>query len=612
MKRKERQVRRSQTVVPFGVGAVYDLGDESLVACDISTWRYEGRRIYLPRLQDQLKVAYFQEAPAPKSKFEKHPRRVPYFRFPRWLFCPRCRKLYYWNEQMERLGEAPCCQCRPGHTTTLVPMRFVAVCANGHMTDVPWSFWAHFGAEDEEQRNCREQRNLRFVTMGERGSGLGALFVECVECGAKRSLSGITAKDSLHNMGIACPGSQPWQRTSSYNCSLALQVLQRGATNIYYPKVVSALSIPELCDPYLDPKPSNLIMEHALFETLVESATSHEGGFHDRATTFLAEQIAKKIGCAIDEVLLVLKRHIEGPSQSGSRERQDLFSEEWQVFTDNKIENMSSSEFSAIQTNLEVTKSHFREKGLSQQGDLADAFERIVLVNRLREVRALTGFERYVPGTAVRADLGKNGNWLPAYEVFGEGIFIELREQRLQTWLSESHALIAKRLDGIQDALDNLNFAYLPKATPRFILLHTLSHLIIRQLAFESGYDSASLRERIYSFDGDGNSTPMAGILIYTADSDSEGSLGGLVRQGKPERFFPMLLSAIESATWCSADPVCRELPRQGLMGLNRAACHACCLVPEPCCPYLNVLLDRVTLAGSMENEPGFFKTMFQ
>ena len=90
----------------------------------------------------------------------------------------------------------------------------------------------------------------------------------------------------------------------------------------------------------------------------------------------------------------------------------------------------------------------------------------------------------------------------------------------------------------------------------------------------------------------------MAGILIYTADSDSEGSLGGLVRQGEADRLILTLVNAIETASWCSSDPICRELPAQGREGMNRAACHACTLVAETSCSYGNVLLDRMLLIG--------------
>ena len=132
-------------------------------------------------------------------------------------------------------------------------------------------------------------------------------------------------------------------------------------------------------------------------------------------------------------------------------------------------------------------------------------------------------------------------------------------------------------------------------ASPRFVALHTFAHAFIRRLAFDAGYSSASLRERIYAESG---STPMAGILIYTSDADSEGSLGGLARQGSLDRLSGTLDRTIADLSWCSADPVCSELEMQGIDGLNAAACHACTLVAETSCVFNNSLLDRRLLIG--------------
>mgnify|MGYP001357290385 CR=1 FL=1 len=145
-------------------------------------------------------------------------------------------------------------------------------------------------------------------------------------------------------------------------------------------------------------------------------------------------------------------------------------------------------------------------------------------------------------------------------------------------------------------------------------MLHTLAHLLILQLSFECGYAAASLRERIYSADPGSGFDPMASILIYTADSDSEGSLGGLVRQGLPDKLIPTFLSALESGSWCSSDPICRELAGQGLEGLNRAACHCCSLIAETSCTGFNTLLDRMVLLGDDEEQGnyGFFSEVLK
>ncbi len=143
---------------------------------------------------------------------------------------------------------------------------------------------------------------------------------------------------------------------------------------------------------------------------------------------------------------------------------------------------------------------------------------------------------------------------------------------------------------------------------PRLVLLHTLAHLLINQLTYECGYSSASLRERLYvSPGGDG----MNGLLIYTAAGDSEGTLGGLVRMGQPERFEEILRNAITNARWCSSDPVCMDSHGQGPDSCNLAACHSCALLPETACEEFNRFLDRGLVAGTRDNPGlGFFSSL--
>lgn len=105
----------------------------------------------------------------------------------------------------------------------------------------------------------------------------------------------------------------------------------------------------------------------------------------------------------------------------------------------------------------------------------------------------------------------------------------------------------------------------------------------------------------------------MAGILIYTASADSEGALGGLVRQGQPERLFSTIKTALFRGNWCSNDPICSELARQGIQGLNKSACHACTLIAETACNHANSLLDRSLLFGEVNNSSiGYFSNLLK
>lgn len=244
-----------------------------------------------------------------------------------------------------------------------------------------------------------------------------------------------------------------------------------------------------------------------------------------------------------------------------------------------------------------------------------DFFENVMQVRKLRETRAFYGFSRYLPdnGRSVQAhieDLRLDSviSWLPAIMVRGEGIFLKLDEEKLAVW--EQDRDVVERFTGLMDNYNRVrqNRGQSPRQfSPKFVLIHTLTHLLINQLCFECGYGSASLRERIYC-DAEDTSFPMSGVLIYTASGDSEGTMGGLVRQGEPGRLERVLIRALRNARWCSSDPTCVESNGQGPDSCNLAACHACALLPETSCEEGNRLLDRVMVVG-YPNQPdlGFF-----
>jgi len=203
----------------------------------------------------------------------------------------------------------------------------------------------------------------------------------------------------------------------------------------------------------------------------------------------------------------------------------------------------------------------------------------------------------------VPPDLFGAQRWLPAVELFGEGIFISFAESMIAAW--ERQPGVSDRARVVQRrALD----AELPQPPPRFLLLHTLAHLIIRNLEIHSGYPAASLKERLYiqsgaEQDGASDAQAMAGILIYASVPDRAGTLGGLAESAEPARLLALLEAVFQQAQWCSLDPVCAEHEGQGPHLLNRAACHACALVPDSACAHGNVLLDRGFITGAAGND---------
>ena len=223
-------------------------------------------------------------------------------------------------------------------------------------------------------------------------------------------------------------------------------------------------------------------------------------------------------------------------------------------------------------------------------------------VRRVREVRALKGFRRYsAEADMIPADLsmkGKRKPTIPAIEMYGEGIFLQFNEDFLTEW--EQHTAVRARASILLDRRSTTPWASrLPVPEARFVALHTIAHMLIRRLAYASGYSSASLQERIFA--SSTRSDRMAGVLIYTAAGDAQGTLGGLVRLGDPDQLVPLLLAAIDDADVCSNDPVCIESDRQGASSLNLSACHGCSLVSETSCETANRLLDRQLVLGGRD-----------
>ena len=614
----QKRLRRAQTITPFGVGAVVDIMGESLVAADILRWERAGERIQEPRLERRLGVSHFRMAPpAPDNPWQHVPddRRVPYFRFPQWLFCRRCRWMYRVSVYRET-GEAPVCTRCDGNVA-LTPMRFVMACPRGHLADVPWERWAH----QDRVGKC-EAPDLKFETLPG-GSGLQYVRVLCVKCGARRSLAGIAARDSLRRLGIRCTGRQPWQR-SGETCDAVPQVLQRGATNLTFAVIESSIDIPphSRYSRYADDR---LLVIHSELFPAIKSAPT--GPF----VPSLINMIATKTGVDARRVSEIIDAELQdgsGARHGGAAARldEDLLGPEYEALMGSDEDYHPGDRFIKRRVVLESYLEGLSDSAHARAArNLAERLARVVQVTRLREVRALVGFSRLGPSVGTLAedeepgafsvygseqrirpeltpvDLGQlvpRDRWLPAIEVYGEGIFVSLDERVVQAW--EVSNKVRERVRVIADRRDRHAW-FLTVPTPRLVMLHTLAHVMIRQLSFECGYSIASLRERIYAREL-GEGTPMAGILIYTAAGDSEGTLGGLVREGDADRFLSSVIEGLLGAEWCSSDPICRESTGQGPGALNLAACHACALLPETSCTMYNRLLDRVLLVGGIEN----------
>ncbi|MCX5314783.1 DUF1998 domain-containing protein [Streptomyces sp. NBC_00154] len=608
MKRKLR-VRQAQTVLPFGVGAVLDIQGESFVAAGIDAWPQHGRTpIPSERLAARLGTTGFFAAPHTLNDRYDQPDRpgAPYVRFPGWLFCGACRAMVRFLREDEKPGEPPVCTACAA-APRLTPMRFVRICPNGHLDDVDWWYWAHSNLAPELRDSCSEEkqtwkaRRLSFL-VADRASGLEALSVRCgatrengAPCGARRDLL-----DILGPQGGRCSGRNPWQRwNESASCGQQVHIVQRTAGNVYHPVVYSALDIPESTDPSQPEQDvAETVRSHAYWAILLDALGT------PRADLF--RNMIKDDTEAADSLIDQLIAEATGSPAPLSAIRPasgklDLSRDEWNAFAAAQFPE-SSKEFAVRRGSLGL------DGETEEPWATLDAhIDGVVLVDRLREVRALTGFRRHSPGgTLVPSDTSGRLRWLPATEVYGEGIVFSLGEQRLADW--ERDPRVQAHVHGIRTDLDasfrdeQLAETVGGELSPRFLLLHTLAHLLIRQLSFDSGYTTASLRERVYGRPEYG----QRGLLIYTAAGDAEGTLGGLVRQGEAPHFAETLVRMLEAAAWCSADPLCAEHTGQGLGNLNRAACHACTLLPETSCQTGNTLLDRALVVGAA-GVPGYF-----
>lgn len=581
----KRTLRLQETIQPFGVGAIVDIAGDSLIGMDTSWWPAESPTLRCLRLERQLGVRRFKTPPSVPDRPARDTPSLDYLRFPAWRFCQNCRRMSNSVKRVRGVAKNECKTCNG----PMVPMRFVSVCETGsHVSDISWRHWAHRKARTEEQRQCKDYEHLEFVTLSQGGEGLSSIAVVCRACDSLRNLGELSAEGSLGRDGYRCVGRQPWQeRSLETDCDSPLNAVQRGTTSLHMAEIISAIDIPETVPRSV--AMLDVIRENDMFSRL-------EGAPEGPIADTLADLIAAEVGATKEQVLALAASPV--PTLAVARE--GLRGGEWAAFElalDGKIE-ARGDDFVVDATTFDAEP--------AGATTLSSTVSAVGLVRRIREVRAMTGFRRYKPeADLVRVDLHQLPvlDWYPAYEQFGEGIFIRFNEHMIRKWETLPTVLHrASLLDGRlgRSAVSNRYGSI----TPRLILLHTLAHLMIRRLAFSSGYSSASLRERVYA-EPDGLD-PQAGILIYTASGDSEGTLGGLVRLAEDPQLKRLLLKSIEDADICSNDPVCRESRGQGMNSLNLAACHGCCLVAETSCECANLFLDRRLVVGA-DGVPGFF-----
>jgi len=626
-------MRRAQLVTPFGVGAMsVFVNGTNVITAGLDHW-YEADDVralaleeYIEhdwRLEARLRVKEFRLPPDYRYQGAGQDVRnvrltVPVLRFPRWCFCMYCKrlKLSTLTMQQHELCRDKEHADRP-YKPRMSQVPFVATCIHGHLDDFPFDKWVH--------RSHQPQCNgvLRLTSRG--GGGLEGQVVTCDGCKMERSLRGITdaRRDSSGEERTTltdrlsppdpyhCTGARPWLAESEGPCGEPMRGALRAAGNVYFPKVESSIYLPrqegavsaDLHDLLRRPNVGPVMrVLHQAFGALATVEQIREA---------LPQELFAPIS---DEELMAgfYDRFGVGEEQPEADEEGDS-----ELLTGDDV--WRHPEFQRIRETPKDDYLTATDAGM--HADLRHHLGRVRSVDVLRETRALRGFTR-VRDDVLKLSVGKallrrralppGQDWLPAYVVKGEGIYMELDLDRLAAW--EARAEVRARADKISDRFGHVaSQRGLQQRTlsPRFVLLHTLGHLLINELVFACGYSSASLRERLYVSSAPGRQ--MAGLLIYTAAGDSEGTMGGLVRMARPDNLRLVLASALSDARWCSTDPVCMDAGEkgQGPDSCNLAACHGCALLPETSCEEFNRFLDRGHVIGTFSDPSlGYFSDL--
>lgn len=587
------QVRPSQLLHTYGPGSLIDLPHLSVLVAGLDGWGADPiaspeiverrllsavrRRPGLATVQALRLPPHLPETRNPLDDWARVG--VPVSIFPKWLRCPACDRIAPCDSGLFAIKAQPFrpeltryhhtnCNKSKGTGPPAVPVRFLLACRNGHLDEFPWVAFTHRGS------SC----GAPLLELFERNQSSRAddVLATCKNCSTTRSMVDAFGEAAAANLP-RCRGRLPhlWA-VDEQTCDERNRALLLGASNTWFSVGISVLAVPpaapllgQLVDdlwPHLEPINSQEVLDYAL------SANS--------ALRELAGHDATDIWAAITAV-----RTGHGPSVE---EDDDLLAPEW-----NQLSNPGKA----------VNGPDFRLREVGPPPSFTGVVERVVLAERLREVVALVGYTRIDPpgepdasgAVATVAPIGRaNPAWMPCSEVRGEGIFIQFREEALANW--EARLASSERLGSLLAAHQRWRFRRshdpaLAWPGARYLALHTFSHLLVRELALECGYGSAAIRERLYARDAP---VPMAGILLYTAAPDSEGTLGGLVSLGEPRTLDRLVRQALTHAGLCASDPMCAEhVPDDSEDVLHGAACHACVFAPETSCERGNRYLDR-------------------
>ncbi len=580
MSKRHGQIRRSQVITTWGPGALLDLPDYAVIVGGLDTWPPISKleEIAEPRLTAKLELMTRIDSPrlyappADTNDPREKQQSIGVWRFPEWFVVRDEEPPKDQKARTRRLVHRKSLDEKSRYDgKRVVPTRFVRACPRGHVDDLNWKDFVH------GNQKCLHLE-LWLDETGTTGD-LADLQVRC-ECGASRRLNEATLIEAIP-LGT-CSGQRPWLGASAREeCKLPSRLLIRSASNAYFAQVMSVLSLPD--------RGSAVQVVVAQFWddlSIVDDAS-------DLKFVKKKPKIADALAAFSDDEVL---KAIAARKRGGGDERPVKLVE---------LEALLAvpegfGDDVPVDPNFHARKLPRHTWDKSKRWN---AIEAVVQVHRLREVQALMGFTRFEAITpdingeyetdVERADLALEPKWFPAVENRGEGIFIQLRASAIHAWRESKE--VAGWLDHLSRGHDRLMEERAKKAQKPFpggpyVLLHTLSHLLIQSLAMRSGYPASSIRERVYADAESGH----YGILLYTGSPDAEGTLGGLVQQAR--HLDRHLSDALATASLCSNDPICAQHdPADASEGrwLHGASCHGCALIAETSCEMRNDYLDR-------------------
>lgn len=603
------EVRPSQLLWTYGPGALVDLPNLSVVTMGTDRWEKDRCQ----PIQEARLLANVRNVMGPQVESLRMPPigsrdvvdpfsaeafvGVPVKPFPRWLRCVKCGLLSPYDaglfllKENRRRPEATRFVhqgCRgsnndlPPRDADAVPARFLMACRAGHLDDFPWHWFVHSGPS-----GCKG--HLRFY---ESGASLQTenLWVKCDDCKTSRNMAQAFGKAGQENLP-GCRGRHPHVDRFADDCKQDPRAILLGATNGWFPVTLSVLAIPQTSSPV-----TQLVADGWTFFEDIESEA--EAGIVAK-TLKKSGQLPGIDGVTSKELWQAIEDHRNG---QGEIAQSDLKGPEWDVLT---------------AAHPPTDYPHFMSKEVMTPAGFP-ALTRVLLLERLREVNALLGFTRVESpdeggdgGPPIRAPLGRDApTWIPATQVHGEGIFLRFDAAKLTAWAD----LDAVKVVDARLRQGHAGWRAKRKLDPtqgypgiRYVMLHTLAHMLIRELALECGYNAASIRERIYADVEDDRD--QAGFLIYTAAADSDGTLGGLVELGRPDNLGRLLRQALHRAHVCASDPLCSEHDPSKDQSLHGASCHACSFVAETSCERGNRHLDRSLVVPTLDGAGAAFFT---